>query len=195
MPVHAVGIDWGGKSGTSVRALEFWRSLKARKLHARVRLIKGDARREGGLFRETFRQQQAPGPQIRVEGRCAAAAAQRGPTEGHGGRQHQAGRARAGLLPLSRLAARGVLRGADGRIEDGPRLGKLAKRRNEAFDLCGYAEGMALWLKVPAINWTAPPAWAAPWDDNPDVRADDVAPAPTPRTRTRRVIRSKYLGR
>uniref|UniRef100_UPI0036DC1A7A terminase gpA endonuclease subunit n=2 Tax=Bacteria TaxID=2 RepID=UPI0036DC1A7A len=71
----------------------------------------------------------------------------------------------------------------------------LAKRRNEAFDLCGYAEGMALWLKVPAINWTAPPAWAAPWDDNPDVRADDVAPAPVPRTRTRRVIRSKYLGR
>lgn len=71
----------------------------------------------------------------------------------------------------------------------------LAKRRNEAFDLCGYAEGMALWLKVPAINWTAPPAWAAPWDDNPDVRADDIAPAPMPRTRTRRVIRSKYLGR
>jgi len=54
---------------------------------------------------------------------------------------------------------------------------------------------MALWLKVPAINWTAPPPWAAPWDDNPDVRADDVALAPMPRTRTRRVIRSKYLGR
>lgn len=196
MPVHAVGIDWGGKSGTSIRALEFWRSLKARKLHARVRLIKGDARREGGLFRETFpdsskRRDRKSGskgdvPQLllnvdRLKDTVDANVKRAEPGPGYYHFPDWLPEAFYAELTAESRTARG--------------WENLAKRRNEAFDLCGYAEGMALWLKVPAINWTAPPPWAAPWDDNPDVRADDVAPAPIPRTRSRRVIRSKYLGR
>ncbi|RRU32101.1 terminase [Stenotrophomonas maltophilia] len=196
MPVHAVGIDWGGKSGTSIRALEFWRSLKARKLHARVRLIKGDARREGGLFRETFpdsskRRDRKSGskgdvPQLllnvdRLKDTVDANVKRAEPGPGYYHFPDWLPEAFYAELTAESRTARG--------------WENLAKRRNEAFDLCGYAEGMALWLKVPAINWTAPPPWAAPWDDNPDVRADDVTPAPIPRTRSRRVIRSKYLGR
>ncbi|RRU90032.1 terminase [Stenotrophomonas maltophilia] len=196
MPVHAVGIDWGGKSGTSVRALEFWRSLKARKLHARVRLIKGDARREGGLFRETFpdsskRRDRKSGskgdvPQLllnvdRLKDTVDANVKRAEPGPGYYHFPDWLPEAFYAELTAESRTAKG--------------WENLAKRRNEAFDLCGYAEGMALWLKVPAINWTTPPPWAAPWDDNPDVRADDVAPAPMPRARTRRVIRSKYLGR
>lgn len=196
MPVHAVGIDWGGKSGTSVRALEFWRSLKARKLHARVRLIKGDARREGGLFRETFpdsskRRDRKSGskgdvPQLllnvdRLKDTVDANVKRAEPGPGYYHFPDWLPEAFYAELTAESRTAKG--------------WENLAKRRNEAFDLCGYAEGMALWLKVPAINWTTPPPWAAPWDENPDVRADDVAPAPMPRARTRRVIRSKYLGR
>lgn len=196
MPVHAVGIDWGGKSGTSVRALEFWRSLKTRKLHARVRLIKGDARREGGLFRETFpdsskRRDRKSGskgdvPQLllnvdRLKDTVDANVKRAEPGPGYYHFPDWLPEAFYAELTAESRTAKG--------------WENLAKRRNEAFDLCGYAEGMALWLKVPAINWTTPPPWAAPWDDNPDVRADDVAPAPMPRARTRRVIRSKYLGR
>ncbi|RRU09647.1 terminase [Stenotrophomonas maltophilia] len=196
MPVHAVGIDWGGKSGTSIRALEFWRSLKARKLHARVRLIKGDARREGGLFRETFpdsskRRDRKSGskgdvPQLllnvdRLKDTVDANVKRAEPGPGYYHFPDWLPEAFYAELTAESRTARG--------------WENLAKRRNEAFDLCGYAEGMALWLKVPAINWTAPPPWAAPWDDNPDVRADDVTPAHIPRTRSRRVIRSKYLGR
>ncbi|RRU13704.1 terminase [Stenotrophomonas maltophilia] len=196
MPVHAVGIDWGGKSGTSIRALEFWRSLKARKLHARVRLIKGDARREGGLFRETFpdsskRRDRKSGskgdvPQLllnvdRLKDTVDANVKRAEPGPGYYHFPDWLPEAFYAELTAESRTARG--------------WENLAKRRNEAFDLCGYAEGMALWLKVPAINWTAPRPWAAPWDDNPDVRADDVTPAPIPRTRSRRVIRSKYLGR
>jgi len=196
MPVHAVGIDWGGKSGTSVRALEFWRSLKTRKLHARVRLIKGDARREGGLFRETFpdsskRRDRKSGskgdvPQLllnvdRLKDTVDANVKRAEPGPGYYHFPDWLPEAFYAELTAESRTAKG--------------WENLAKRRNEAFDLCGYAEGMALWLKVPAINWTTPPAWAAPWDDNPDVRADDVARAPMPRARPRRIIRSKYLGR
>lgn len=196
MPLRAVGIDWGGKSGTSVRALEFWRSLKARQLHTRVRLIKGDTRRDGPLFRETF-----PDSRKRKDRKSGSA-----------------GDVPQLLLNVDRL--KDTVDANVKRAEPGPgyyhfpdwlpeafyaeltaesRTAKgwenLANRRNEAFDLCGYAEGMALWLKVPGIKWDAPPAWAGAWDDNPDVKVDDVAPAPSPRSRIRRVIRSKYLGR
>lgn len=196
MPLRAVGIDWGGKSGTSVRALEFWRSLKARQLHTRVRLIKGDTRRDGPLFRETF-----PDSRKRKDRKSGSA-----------------GDVPQLLLNVDRL--KDTVDANVKRAEPGPgyyhfpdwlpeafyaeltaesRTAKgwenLANRRNEAFDLCGYAEGMALWLKVPGIKWDAPPVWAGAWDDNPDVKVDDVAPAPSPRSRIRRVIRSKYLGR
>lgn len=196
MPVYATGIDWGGKSGTSVRALEFWRSLKARKLHARVRLIKGEARREGPLFRETYpdsskRKDRKSGskgdvPQLllnvdRLKDTVDANVKRAEPGPGY---YHFPD-----WLPEAFYAELT----AESRTANGWK--NLAGRRNEAFDLCGYDEGMALWLKVPAIKWESPPAWAAAWDDNPDVRADDVAPPPPPRARPRRVIRSKYLGR
>lgn len=196
MPVRAVGIDWGGKSGTSVRALEFWRSLKERKLHARVRLIKGEARREAGLFRETFpdsskRRDRKSGskgdvPQLllnvdRLKDTVDANVKRAEPGPGF---YHFPD-----WLPEAFYAELT----AESRTVNGWK--NLAGRRNEAFDLTGYAEGLALWLKVPAIKWDAPPAWAAAWDDNPDVRADDVTPAPPPRARRRPVIRSKYLGR
>lgn len=161
-----------------------------------TRSIKGDARREGGLFRETFpdsskRRDRKSGskgdvPQLllnvdRLKDTVDANVKRAEPGPGYYHFPDWLPEAFYAELTAESRTAKG--------------WENLAKRRNEAFDLCGYAEGMALWLKVPAINWTAPPPWAAPWDDNPDVRADDVALAPMPRTRTRRVIRSKYLGR
>lgn len=196
MPIRMTGIDWGGKSGTSVRALEFWRSLKARKLHARVRLIKGDTRRECALFRETFpdsskRKDRKSGskgdvPQLllnvdRLKDTVSANVKRAEPGPGYYHFPDWLPEAFYAELTAESRTAKG--------------WENLANRRNEAFDLCGYAEGLALWLKVPAINWAAPPPWAAEWDDNPEVRADDAAPAAPPRARTRRVIRSKYLGR
>ncbi|WP_262071901.1 phage terminase large subunit family protein [Stenotrophomonas sp. Marseille-Q5258] len=196
MPMRAVGIDWGGKAGTSVRALEFWRSLKERQLHARVRLVKGEARREAALFRETFpdsrkRRDRKSGskgdvPQLllnvdRLKDTVDANVKRAEPGPGY---YHFPD-----WLPEAFYAELT----AESRTANGWK--NLAGRRNEAFDLTGYAEGLALWLNVPAINLTTPPAWAAAWDDNPDVRAEDAPPAAPPRTRTRRVIRSNYLGR
>lgn len=197
MPIRMTGIDWGGKSGTSVRALEFWRSLRARTpaLHARVRLIKGDPRRDGGLFRETFpdsrkRKDRKSGsagdvPQLllnvdRIKDTVDANVKRAEPGPGY---YHFAD-----WLPETYFAELT----AETRTARG--WENLAKRRNEAFDLTGYAEGIALWLKVPAIRWDNPPLWAAEWDHNPDVIVGEQQSAPPPRSRQRRVIRSKYLG-
>jgi phage terminase large subunit GpA-like protein len=196
MPIRAVGIDWGGKSGTSVRALEFWRSLKLRGLHWRVRLVKGDPNRNGALFRETYpdsskRKDRKSGsagdvPQLllnvdRLKDTVAANVKREQPGPGF---YHFPD-----WLPTSYFEELV----AETRTAKG--WENLAKRRNEAFDLAVYAEALAQWLKVPAIRWDAPPSWAAEWDRNPEVVVGEVAETPRPRAPRRRVVRSKYLGR
>jgi phage terminase large subunit GpA-like protein len=196
MPVRAVGIDWGGKAGTAPRALEFWRSLRARRLHWRVRLVKGDPARNAPLVRETF-----PDSSKRKDR-----------NSGSTGDVPQL------LLNVNQI--KDMVHANTSRVEPGPgyyhfptwlpssfydeltaetRTEKgwqnLGGHRNEATDLTGYNEAIALWLRVPAINWASPPAWAASWDTNPDVIVGELPPPPKPRVQRRRVARSKYLTR
>lgn len=183
MPIRYTGIDWGGKAGTSSRALEFWRSLAKRKLGWCVRLVKGEKGKSVALCRETYpdarkRKDRKPGsvgdvPQLllnvdRIKDTVAANVARTEPGPGY----HHFPQ----WLPTSfydELTA-------ESRTPDGWK--NLANRRNEAFDLCVYSEGLSLWQRFGAINWSRPPAWAAPWDTNPDVITDlDVPPPSTPR--------------
>jgi phage terminase large subunit GpA-like protein len=196
MPVRAVGIDWNGKAGTAPRALEFWRGLKAKRLHWRVRLVKGDKARNAPAFRETFpdstkRKDRHSGsagdvPQLllnvnRLKDTLSANTARTEPGPGY----YHFPR----WLPTSYFDELT----AETRTANG--WENIGKHRNEAFDLGGYNEALALWLKVPAINWQNPPPWAASWDHNPDVIVGEIAPPPKPRVTRRRVARSKYLGR
>lgn len=207
MPVRAVGIDSGGKAGTTTRAYEFWRKLKAAGLGWKVRLIKGkgdDTKLDPNRNRDWLFNETRPDQSKRKDRNSGAV----------------------GDVPLLRLnvdklkdtVSTNVQRAVPGvgyyhfpdwlptsfyeeltaetRTADGWR--NLSGRRNESGDLTAYAEGLVLWMKVPAIKWDQPPPWAHPWDTNPDVAmGDDPAPPPppTPRRKPVRVIRSKYLGR
>lgn len=198
MPVRAFGIDWGGEKGLAPRALEFWRSLKERSLHWRVRLIKGDSnRKRDWLWKET-----RPDSSKRKDRKSGSA-----------------GDVPQLLLNVDRfkdMVAANISRDelgqgyyhfpdwlpttfyeqltAETRTANGWK--NLGGHRNEQTDLAVYNEALAQWLRVPAINWSNPPAWAADWDANPDVHALD-APPPTPPVRARkpRVIRSTYMRR
>lgn len=50
-----------------------------------------------------------------------------------------------------------------------------ANRRNESWDLCAYFIGACVWQKVDQVNWEDPPAWLAPWKNNPLVTLDGLA--------------------
>lgn len=197
MPVRAVGIDWGGKKGHAPRALDFWRSLKRRGIHHRVRLVKGDG---GNVKREWLFKETMPDARKRKDRKSGAAgdvpqllintdqvkdlvAANIGREEPGAGYYHFNA-----ALPTSFYEELT----AEVRTPTGWK--NSAELRNEAFDLAGYAEVLALWMKVPAINWEAPPAWAAPWEQNPDVSPDGVPAGPV-RPARRRVLRSNYLNR
>lgn len=198
MPVRAVGIDWGGKKGHAPRALDFWRSLKRRGLHWRVRLVKGDG---GNVKREWLFKETAPDSRKRKDRKSGAAgdvpqllintdqvkdlvAANVGRTEPGAGFYH---------FPVALPTSFYEELTAETRTSKG--WENLGKHRNEAFDLAGYAEVLVLWQKVPAINWDKPPSWAASWDENPDVTSDGSTPTPVRQAPRRRVVRSTYLSR
>lgn len=73
----------------------------------------------------------------------------------------------------------------------------MGRKQNETLDLCVYGEAAYIALQADKINWAAPPVWAKPWDENPDVRSAGPAPVdPKPATpRAPRVVRSNYLTR
>ncbi|EKO3650582.1 phage terminase large subunit family protein [Vibrio metschnikovii] len=48
--------------------------------------------------------------------------------------------------------------------------------RNESLDLCAYAEAGMHYLGGDDIDWNNPPAWASPWQINPNVVDADVKP-------------------
>lgn len=52
--------------------------------------------------------------------------------------------------------------------------------RNEATDLMVMSHVAAHLHGLSRLNWTRPPAWAAPWDANPNVVLADPPPAPPP---------------
>lgn len=183
MPVRGTLIDWGGKSGTSARAMDFWRSLKKRRLHFRVRLGKGDGRLGIPLIQETFpdarkRKDRATGsvgdvPQLlmnvnRLKDMVSANVARTEPGPGY---FHFPD-----WLPASFY---GELT-AETRTDKG--WVNLANRRNEAADLCGYGEALAQWLKLPAINWSRPPTWARarPGSNPPAPAGEKPDPPPNP---------------
>lgn len=190
-------IDWGGKSGTSSRAMDFWRSLRKRRLHHRVRLGKGDGRLTIPLVSETFpdarkRQDRRSGatgdvPQLlmnvnRLKDMVAANVArhERGPGHYH--------------FPEWLAASFYEELTAETRTDKG--WVNLAGRRNEAVDLCAYGEALGMWMKLPAIKWDRPPTWAKPIPVEKPVEAEATEaaePTPQPRKFVRTPRRSGWV--
>ncbi len=197
MPVRAVGIDWGGKKGHAPRALDFWRSLKRRGIHHRVRLVKGDG---GNVKREWLFKETMPDARKRKDRKSGAAGdvpqllintdQVKDLVASNIGREEPG----AGYYHFNAALPTSFYEELTAEVRTPTGWKNSAELRNEAFDLAGYAEVLALWMKVPAINWEAPPAWAAPWEQNPDVSPDGVPAGPV-RPARRRVLRSNYLNR
>ena len=198
MPVRFVAIDSQGAEGTAPRALDYWRKLRQAGLGGRVRLLRGEASKNAALIREGFpdarkrsdRHSGAVGDVpmlfLQVDRLKDMVSANLQRTETGPGYYHLPS-----WLPQSFFKELT----AEVRTESGWK--NPSKRRNEQFDLAGYNEALGIRLRVGAINWEAPPPWAAPWDQNPEVlAANEEAPlgAAAPR-RAPRIIRSRYMRR
>ena len=174
MSIKMTCCDSGGKIGVTGMAYNFYRSLKARNLHHRFILVKGD---------------HVPGqPRTRI---------------GHPDSQRKDMKSAArGDIPVLFFNSNMLKDDLDGRLdclEPGKGMyrtpdwlpdwyyGELcaetrtpkgwihASGRNEAWDLSYYCIGLAIssMVRVEAIDWNNPPSWAGEWDVNDFVREPD----------------------
>jgi len=170
MRVRMVAIDTGGGERATANAYEYWRQLRAdgRNLHRRVQLLKGGSSDKAPLVRIDY-------PNAERKDRRASA------------------RGEVPVLMINTNALKDMVNNMLGRTEPGggmimfpewlpdwwytelcaeTRTAKgwvnPGKSRNEAWDLLCYCVALchSSRIRLPHINWSEPPAWAAEWDDN-----------------------------
>lgn len=195
MAMRMVLIDSGGEDGVTPRAYEFWRALKAKGKHHRVRVSKGDDAAVNAA--EITYPDQSKRKDRHAGNRGDVPVARLGTTILKDGVFADLARTTPGpgYYHLPEWLAQSFFDELRAEHRGAKRWERDGKRANETIDLLYMDRGATTLLGIERINWGNPPSWAAEWDLNPDVRADD-APQP-PRQAPRALIRvqSKSLGR
>lgn len=211
MRLRASGCDSGGAEGVTGHAYNFWRKLKGKQdgSHRRFILVKGDTTKGAPRARTTW-------PDASKKDKLAVA---RGdvPVVIF---QSNSLKDLVYLLMARRTADEaqegGMLRYPDwmenwfyvqltSELRTAKGWENTRKRRNEAFDLCYYAQGIALRpmeTGVPYINFgfdrmdfKSPPIWAAPWDENEFVFHPDTGDGSVPKRKRKSLAElAKELG-
>lgn len=207
--IKIIAVDTGGEhkkkadktkrgEGVSEKAYAWYRKLRTKGLHGRVKLVKGASTPTAPIIRQSMVGGQGKGREGDVplfmintnllKDRVSTGLKRKvpGPTYYH--------------FPSWLPSAFFDELAAEVRNTNGTWM--QVKKRNEAFDLCGYIHAGCLILGVDKIvNWDNAPSWAAPLAINSDViKADDrrklqadTPTAHTPRRSGRRMNRSSYL--
>ncbi|MEH0291852.1 terminase gpA endonuclease subunit [Agrobacterium sp. CCNWLW71] len=196
MAIRATASDSGGAEGVTAHAYNFWRRLKAKQdgSHRRFILVKGEASKSKPLARTEWPDSSQKGPLAIARGDVPVVMLNSNKLKDA-----------VSLLMSRRIADEGVdggmLRFPDWaedwyfvQLTSETRTAKgwlnTRKKRNEAFDLTYYAEGISLKpieKNVPythfgfdRIDWKNPPSWAEEWDRNDLVSGGQVDDDPPP---------------
>lgn len=196
MKIRATASDSGGAEGVTAHAYNFWRRLKAKQdgSHRRFILVKGEASKSKPLARTEWPDSSQKGPLAIARGDVPVVMLNSNKLKDA-----------VSLLMSRRIAEEGVdggmLRFPDWaedwyfvQLTSETRTAKgwlnTRKKRNEAFDLTYYAEGISLRpieKNVPythfgfdRIDWKNPPAWAEEWNQNDLVIGGQTEEDPPP---------------
>lgn len=185
MRIRVVGYDSGGAEGATANAYNNWRRLRSlgTGLHRRFIPLKGEPSKTAPPARTTWPDSSQKDKHAiargdvpvlllnsnRLKDRVSLMLARRVSEE-------QADDVRGGMIRYSNASPDWFYKQMTTEIRTEKGWENPAKRRNEAFDLTYYAIGIAtrpIEKMVPFthfgfdnINFTAPPIWAAPWDEN-----------------------------
>ncbi len=203
--IRMIAVDTGGEQGTrkgengsdggvTVNAYDWYRRLRREGYNSRVMLIKGASTKTAPLIRESWvgakkKDEKGDIPLYLLNTnqlKDAVSASLKRETPGPGYMHIP------GWLPASWFdELKAEVRNPDG-------TWTKVRKRNESFDLCAYIRAAILRLGGDKINWDAPPEWARPLAENPDVitseqrrELQDGRPVAVMRRRAA----SSYLGR
>jgi phage terminase large subunit GpA-like protein len=182
MRVRAVGCDSGGKEGVTKHAYEAWRKLKAKQdgSHLRFILVKGEAKPSTPRARTTWPDSSQKDKFATARGDVPVVILNSNPLKDI-----------VSLMMQRRVSPEattgGMIRYPDwmenwfyvqltSEVRDDKGWQNMRKRRNEAFDLCYYAIGIAyrpVERSAPYIHFGLDqmrgdnvPIWFADWDEN-----------------------------
>jgi phage terminase large subunit GpA-like protein len=192
-----VACDSGGKTGVTARAYSYFRWLRKRRKHRSLRLVKGTGRMDAATVTLTW-----PDATDRKD-------------------RKQGGRGDVPVWLINTNVLKDAIVGDLARVEHGAGFVHLPKwleedndffaelaaetrtdkgwknlnrARNEAFDLHVYNRAAVKILKADKLNWTKPPAWAQPLEEQKSLwqapadpatsSGQNTAPPPAPRPPT-----------
>ncbi len=194
MSVLATACDSGGAEGVTGHAYNFWRRLRQRQdgSHRKFILVKGEASRLKPLARTTWPDSSKKDKLAIARGdvpvllfnsnslkdRVSLLMSRRAADDSEDG----------GKLRFPHWAENWFYVQLTSEIRTDKGWENTRKRRNEAFDLSYYAQGIVLrpferdvpffHIGADRIDWSSPPAWAEEWDKNDHVTGGDATPEP-----------------
>lgn len=192
--IRMVAVDTGGEDGVTAQAYDWFRRVRREQYHGRVMLVKGGSAKAGPLIRESMVGGKKQGDKGDVplyvlnpnQLKDAVASSMKRTEPGPG------------YMHIPAWLPRSFFDELNAEVRQPNGTWMKVRKRNESFDLCAYIRAAVLRLGGDRINWEAPPEWARPLGENPDVissaeRRAIQGPADVGAVR-RRVGRSAYLG-
>lgn len=175
MSVKITGIDSGGKSGTTTKAYNYWRSMRDDGKGGRVLLIKGEpkfgAPRAEIDFPDADRKDRSAGARGEIPVLFLNSNVLKdtllGMLESDGKNEHASGRFYTSKWTPDFVYVELTVEYRD----DKAKWLNPAKRRNEAWDLGYYCIGLCIQMKVEHFDWELPEPWYDEWSNNSLVRS------------------------
>lgn len=174
MAVKATACDSGGKAGTTKNAYDFYRYLRDatdlpdNDLFKRFHLVKGSPNRNAPRVQLTYPDSERKDRHANARGEIPVILLNSNMLKDQADAVLTRDKPGGGMVNFPKWLADWFYKElvAERRTEKGwenPR-----KERNEAWDLLTYAIALSIYrpIAIDKIDWSDPPSWAAPWDQN-----------------------------
>lgn len=168
MQIKLTGCDSGGREGVTTNAYNFQRSLKARGLAGRFQLVKGDPSPSRPRSQITFPDSNRRDKLSVARGDVPVMLLNSNTLKDSLATKLDCMVPGRGMFRLPKWLPDWFFSEMCAETRNDKGWINPAHTRNEAWDLSYYCLGLAVSALVRAegIDWTAPPGWAAPWDQN-----------------------------
>jgi phage terminase large subunit GpA-like protein len=187
MNIRATGCDSGGREGTTAQAYDFWRRLKEdpRRLHRRFILLKGEPSKTRPRVMTNWPDSHKKDKYAVARGDVPVVFLNSNPLKDivagmlarRIGEDRDESLGESGMVRYANWMPDWFYKQMTNEIRTEKGWENPASRRNEVWDLCYYAQGVALrpmergtphvHFGIDRMDWDNPPDWASDWDVNP----------------------------
>jgi phage terminase large subunit GpA-like protein len=178
MGIHFVGCDSGGKEGVTTMAYNFYRRLREDNLNRRFILIKGDHAAGQPRARISYPDSSRKDAKAGARGDIPVLLLNSNILKDDLNGRLECITPTKGMFRFPDYLADSFFMELCAEVREPTGWKNPSNRRNEAWDLAYYCIGLCVseLIRIEALDWDNPPAWAAPWDDNDQVRAAKDVP-------------------